>query len=750
MAVDDPRAVFALLDDCNSTAARRSSRLFTGFRHERVCSDGTQLDAVCEAVADDARRGLHAVVLADYEFGRNLALAKTTRRAQSASAAAATAPTLRFLLFEQCVKLSRDEVDAWLVQRDSGAVEPSVAGIGGVRASVDFPEFERAIGAIHDALRAGDSYQVNYTYRLAFDVFGPPAALSRRLRARQTVQYGALIALPHGRWVLSCSPELFIEKKSGALRARPMKGTAPRSRDPDTDRAAADFLAHDLKNRAENVMIVDLLRNDLSRVAETGSVKVPVLFSVEPYESVWQMTSTVTALLRPRTSFADILRALFPCGSITGAPKHRTMQLIDVLESTPRGLYTGAIGWLDAPAQPMAPGTQRCGDFCLSVAIRTLTLDPNPVAPFALSADTSSPGASTTDISAPNAATPNASAINAPARNAPTPNASALNVPTSNASTSDASAPNAATSNASAPNASAPNASTPDTSASNALAPRAPALTAAPPNPPPPRSDPRSNAPVLTETHRGTLGIGAGIVLDSVAADEYAECQLKARFLTEADPGFQLFETMYATREASVRHIDRHLARLAASAGWLGFRFDDVDIRARLASQCAALQAGQPHRMRLVLDKTGATELTMAPLVPLADESVGVLLGPDHDFASVQSHDPLLHHKTTRRAEYDRGWREAEARDAFDTLFFNERGELTEGGRTNVFVKLDGQWWTPPLACGVLPGVMRAVLLEDADMAAAERVLTRDDVLNADALLICNALRGAVPAHIIG
>jgi para-aminobenzoate synthetase/4-amino-4-deoxychorismate lyase len=153
--------------------------------------------------------------------------------------------------------------------------------------------------------------------------------------------------------------------------------------------------------------------------------------------------------------------------------------------------------------------------------------------------------------------------------------------------------------------------------------------------------------------------------------------------------------------------------------------------------------------MRLVLDKAGMIEMTAALLVPLADETVGVLLGPDHGFAGVESHDPLLLHKTTRRAEYDRGWREAEANDAFDTLFFNERGELTEGGRSNVFVKLDGRWWTPPLASGVLPGVMRAVLLEDPALGAAERVLSRDDVLNAQALLVCNALRGALPARIV-
>src|SRR6202012_1349314 len=118
-----------------------------------------------------------------------------------------------------------------------------------------------------------------------------------------------------------------------------------------------------------------------------------------------------------------------------------------------------------------------------------------------------------------------------------------------------------------------------------------------------------------------------------------------------------------------------------------------------------------------------------------------VLLGPDYGFLATDANDPLLGHKTTRRAEYDRGWREAEALGAFDTLFFNERGELTEGGRSNVFVKLAGRGWNPPLSSGVLSGVMRGVLLEDKVLSAAERVLTREDVLNADALLVCNALR---------
>jgi para-aminobenzoate synthetase/4-amino-4-deoxychorismate lyase len=455
------------------------------------------------------------------------------------------------------------------------------------------------------------------------------------------VPYGALIALPGGQRVLSCSPELFIEKQGAMLRARPMKGTAPRSDDPAADRRAAEFLGNDPKNRAENVMIVDLLRNDLSRVAQTGSVKVPALFSVEPYASVWQMTSTVHATLRPGTSFAGILRALFPCGSITGAPKHRTMQLIDELESTPRGLYTGAIGWLDAPSSAADPtdtttleaNQTACGDFCLSVAIRTLTLS-------------------------------------------------------------------------------------------------------------------RSTK---TGQLEGKMGVGAGIVLDSIAADEYAECQLKASFLTGAEPGFELFETMHATREEGVRHLSRHLARLSSSAATLGFKLDDANATsAEIAAKCASLPAHSSHRMRLALSKNGTIQITAAVLTPLPESTVGVLLGPDHAFPITDAADPLLRHKTTRRAEYDRGWREAEAKGAFDTLFFNAQGELTEGGRSNVFVKLGGRWWTPPLVSGVLPGVMRSVLLEDAsDLQAAERVLTRTDLQNAEALLVCNALRGAVPARIV-
>ncbi|MBN3789813.1 aminodeoxychorismate synthase component I [Burkholderia sp. Ac-20353] len=614
-------APFALLDDCDSTASARSSRLYTGFVRERVCADPAQLDAIDAALAQDLRDGLHAVVVGDYEFGRNLQWAQPGQ-----------AP-LRFLLFARCERLSCDEVGAWLAERDGGAASPSIAGVAHVTKSVTRDEFDTAIAAVHDALRAGDSYQVNYTYRLHFDVFGTPLALYRRLRARQPVRYGALIALPGGAWVVSCSPELFVEKHGDVLRARPMKGTAPRSDDPQRDADAAAFLASDPKNRAENVMIVDLLRNDVSRIARTGTVKVPALFSVEPYASVWQMTSTVEAGWRAGTTFAGMLRALFPCGSITGAPKHRTMQLIDAIESTPRGLYTGTIGWLDAPKEGVG-----CGDFCLSVAIRTLTLD----------------------------------------------------------------------------------------AVGNGAA---------------------SGDPTVARGRRtGTMGVGAGIVLDSVAADEYAECELKARFLTDADPGFQLFETTCATRADGIRHVDRHLARLQRSADALGFRFDAAALQREIDARCAALDGDGPYRMKLALAKDGTVEITAAPLKPLAAGAIGVLLAADHGFAPTHADDALLLHKTTRRADYDRAWQAAEALGCFDMLFVNERGEVTEGGRSNLFVKLDGRWVTPPLSCGVLPGVMRGVLLDDPSFGATERVVTRDDLARAEALLLTNALRGAVDA----
>jgi para-aminobenzoate synthetase/4-amino-4-deoxychorismate lyase len=239
---------------------------------------------------------------------------------------------------------------------------------------------------------------------------------------------------------------------------------------------------------------------------------------------------------------------------------------------------------------------------------------------------------------------------------------------------------------------------------------------------------------------KGEMGVGAGIVFDSDPLEEYAECQLKARFLTGLKNDFEIFETMRATRDGA-RHRQRHLARLAASAKYFGFSWDAAAADAYLDTACAMLDAGIDYRLRLALSPSGAFSVQHAPLAPLA-EPVRVLLAPD----TTHSGDLFLRHKTSIRTRYDAAWREAEAKGAFDTLFFNERGELTEGGRSNVFVRVAGRWLTPPLSSGILPGVMRAVMLDDPQWNASEAVITRAMLETADEIVVCNALRGAMRA----
>lgn len=241
--------------------------------------------------------------------------------------------------------------------------DPAGIRIGPAQPLWSRSRYDAAIAVARDYIAAGDCYQVNLTFPMQAEVAGDPLALYAALAARQPVGEGAFVDLG-GPVVLSRSPELFFAvDASGRIETRPMKGTAPRRADAEQDAERAALAASE-KDRAENLMIVDLLRNDLSRICLPGSVRVPQLFHVETYATLHQMISTVTGQLTPGTGFAAILRALFPCGSITGAPKIRAMQIIAELEQAPRGVYCGAIGWMD-PAGPMR----------FSVAIRTPVLD---------------------------------------------------------------------------------------------------------------------------------------------------------------------------------------------------------------------------------------------------------------------------------------------------------------------------------------------------------------------------------------
>jgi para-aminobenzoate synthetase/4-amino-4-deoxychorismate lyase len=496
-------------------------------------------------------------------------------------------------------------------------------------------QYAERIAAIQEWIRAGDVYQLNFTAPLRGRAGGSPAALFARLSRRQPVEYGAFLHCQAGRHILCFSPELFflLEEKTRRITTRPMKGTAPRGRTTREDGDLAEWLRNDPKNCAENVMIVDLLRNDLGRLCRFGSVEVESLFALERFRTLWQMTSTVTGELRPEVGFEQILRALFPCGSVTGAPKVRAMQLLAGLEEEPRGIYTGAIGYFSRERT------------IFNVAIRTLEL----------------------------------------------------------------------------------------------------------------------------EGGQGRMGVGSGIVIDSVAAEEFRECQLKAAFLSESrhrfPDNFSLVETMLWQEGFPL--IELHLDRLEDSARFFDFICDRAVVKEALEAHAASFTNSQvleatnepsaPSFLRPFGERAGSRETQPAP----ASRKVRLLLGSDGElqitdeplpkvseagqvrFASqcTDPSDAMLFHKTTHRPVYAEAFKSAAEAGFSDVLFLNIRGEVTEGAISNIFIEREGKWLTPPVECGLLAGVYRRHLLETRT-EIEERVLSVEDLRQADAIYLTNAVRG--------
>ncbi|NVD45194.1 aminodeoxychorismate synthase component I [Qipengyuania atrilutea] len=356
MAVDAP---MVLLDDARASGASdallytKPSRVFVARRPDEV------VRILDEAYAALGENGGSLAGYIAYEAGLALEerLMPLAPRRTGASG-----PLVWFGLFEEPQRIPAADVSAWLDDHAAkGALRPS---LGPLEPQVGIAEYRSAIARLKQAIRSGDIYQVNYTLPLAGGYTGDPLALYRTLRPAARAGYGGLI-FDGSHWLLSLSPELFVSLKDGKIRAKPMKGTRPRSDDPEEDAALAEELATSEKDRAENLMIVDLLRNDLSRVAEPGSVGVEEPFAIESYPTVHQMVTGVTAALSEGHGPVDLVRALFPCGSITGAPKIRALELIDEAERDARGPYCGAIGRIDANR-----------DAAFNVAIRTLRLTP--------------------------------------------------------------------------------------------------------------------------------------------------------------------------------------------------------------------------------------------------------------------------------------------------------------------------------------------------------------------------------------
>ena len=321
--------------------------------------EATRLDEVAPTIAAaeaSAARGLWVAGFVAYEAAPGLDAALRVRT-RGAGDPLGGLPLAWFAMFE-----GREET-ALPSPRDDERPPASDAW----RPSIERSRYDEAVAMIREHIVAGDTYQVNLTLRLRSTVEGDERGLYRDLCFAQRGAHAAY--LNAGRYrVLSASPELFFRIDGDRLTTRPMKGTAPRGRWLAEDQEIQQRLTSSVKDRAENAMIVDLLRNDLGRVARTGSVTWGKVFEPERYETVWQLTSTVSARLRPDVDLVDVFRALFPCGSVTGAPKVRTMAIIAELEDAPRGVYCGAIGYL-APPSAGAPSAS------FNVPIRTVVVD---------------------------------------------------------------------------------------------------------------------------------------------------------------------------------------------------------------------------------------------------------------------------------------------------------------------------------------------------------------------------------------
>jgi para-aminobenzoate synthetase / 4-amino-4-deoxychorismate lyase len=627
-----------LLDDCKSSAQTPSSLFFENpLSHWRVFYIRDLADTL-NAIEAARANGHYVVALFSYALGNALqGIQKDATRAAFAGHEAQrdgeakdtgpsspAEPLLEAFAFRQCKRLSNDQVLEWLQARTNTMPEHHrIAGLLNVQASLSEGDYARDIATIQAYIAKGDTYQVNHTFQLRALSFGHPLALYSRLRKRQPVRYGAYVETPD-RQVLCFSPELFIKNEEGILTAKPMKGTLGRLQ------AQASDLSSNEKDRAENLMITDLIRNDLGQICETGSIKVPALFDVEEVGDVYQMTSTITGRLKPDLSLHEILRASFPCGSVTGAPKKRTMEIIAELEPHDRGLYCGSIGLFEPN-----------GNFQLNVVIRTLEINAN---------------------------------------------------------------------------------------------------------------------------RQVRIGIGSGITIDSQASKEWQECSVKAGFVTGLSSPVGLIETM-RVEDGQPPLLALHLNRMQASAKALGITFNRAVFEAQVQDYLRSCSQ-DVLRLRLELSPQGELQLSHGAVEPLAGVQnvfwARDLLGTDA--ALMQSANPLLAHKTTARSAYDAGWKAALENGGFDALFVNERGEVTEGGRSSLFACIDGQWWTPPLQSGVLPGVMREQLLNpqapvthakhtalfNNDLArsilggAQERVLYPNDLFKADALAVVNALRGVM------
>lgn len=451
---------------------------------------------------------------------------------------------------------------------------------------VNFCEYSNAIKKIKEEIAKGNTYEVNYTYDFDIPFDGDELDLFNFLLSKQKTPYNFYIKNQYDT-VLSFSPELFFEMQNNHILTKPMKGTIHRGKDKKEDKNLIEFLKNDIKNRAENVMIVDLLRNDLGRIAKVGTVNVSKLFEIETHKTLHQMTSQIEADLKENTTFFDIFKAIFPCGSITGAPKISTMKVISDVEKGERNIYCGAIGMI-SPKETI-----------FSVPIRILQ---------------------------------------------------------------------------------------------------------------------KTN-----EQNKFKYRVGGAIVWDSNAQDEWEETLTKTKFLNDE---FQIIETVKIENN-SILFEKEHFERMQKTAEHFGFKFKTPEI--------AKTDDGM---LRILLNRDGEIKTELKRITPAKTSKIAI--SP----IIQNSKNEFLYYKTTYRPWYYDSFQRIKNGEIYDEIFFNEKGELTEGARSNIVLQLNGNLYTPPVQCGLLNGVFRQELLKNNK--CTEKILYKKDLEKAEKIFCVNSVRGMV------
>ena len=348
----DQKEFFILLE--NTKSIEQDAFLFENPVVEIICHKGEDLRACFQKIDELRQSGHYISGYVSYEAGYYLVDKNDFKITHQDNE---DAILLHLYAFKNVTKISQAELNDYFSKLDAGDIALNNLSFGLSKA-----EYTKGFETIQQNIKDGNTYQINFTTKFHFDCVGSDLALYQALRARQKVEFGAFLKLPEHS-VLSISPELFFRKSGQYIESKPMKGTFPRVKDPVEDQVIVDFMRQDEKTLSENVMIVDLIRNDISRITKPGSVAVKNLFEIQSYETVHQMISTVTGKVDEKISVEEIFTNLFPCGSITGAPKISTMKIIEQIEKAPRGIYTGAIGYITPD-----------NDMCFNVPIRTAIL----------------------------------------------------------------------------------------------------------------------------------------------------------------------------------------------------------------------------------------------------------------------------------------------------------------------------------------------------------------------------------------